>query len=122
DSDSRPGVVATLTWDESIAPARDLIETFAGEAVRVARANDLGTQFLLIGSGPDGAERVHRLGDALLATADLPIPMLVHVQGDAWRQWAGTDWSEAQTLPEVRAAAVAAGQSLPAPSRAEFGR
>lgn len=118
----QPSLVSSLQWDESAAPGRDLAETFAAEVLRVARANDLGTQFILVGYGPAGTDRVQQVSDALLATADLPTPVAAHVDSGQWRQRrAGQEWSDPSPLPDVRAAAVANGESLPAASRAELG-
>lgn len=117
-----PSLVSSLQWDESAAPGRDLAETFAAEVLSVARANDLGTQFLLVGYGPAGTQRVQQVTDALLATADLPTPVVAHVEDGQWRQRrAGQEWSDPSPLPDVRAAAVANGEALPAASRSELG-
>lgn len=120
-ADGRPGPLAAVQWDTSVASDRALAEEVAATLARVAR-NSGYERFLIVGYGPDGAERAGLLSDALLATADLPEPLRVHVDHDTWRvQLPGSEqWSPAQPLPDLSAAAVLEGTPLPASSREEL--
>ena len=115
------GPVAAIHWDTSTSPDRDLAEDVAARLARVARQSG-NTQFLLVGYGPSGPDRTNLLAEALLATADLPDPIQVHVADGTWRvrNPDTARWSPARPLPDVSAAAVLRGLPTPAASRDEL--
>lgn len=117
----RPGPLAAIEWDTSVIPDRALAEDVAASLARVTRESQ-HDQFLIVGYGPAGAERARLLSDALLATADLPEPLRVHVDQGTWRMQlpGSSEWSAAQPLPDVDAAAVLDGTPLPAASREDL--
>lgn len=116
------GPIAAITWQPPAGQGdRDLAESLAATLGNVARSTDV-EQFLLVGYGPRGRERTALLADALLATIDVPEPVEVHVDRGTF---AALDpergvWSHPLRLPDVAAAAVVAGESMPARTRDEL--
>ena len=119
--DDHVGPLAAIQWDTSALSERALTEEVAASLARVARDSQ-HEQFVIVGYGPEGAERAQRLSDALLATADLPEPVHVHVDQGTWRVQPpdSLEWSPAVALPDVSAQAAIDGTPPPAASREEL--
>lgn len=119
--DGHTGPQMVAEWDPSVASEPDLAKYIAAHVARLAKANPAHNRFLLIGYGPEGARRAAHVRDAVLATVDLPDPLIAHVVDNAWRlQVADGAWTPPQDLPDVSAETVLAGIPTPAASRAEL--
>ncbi len=114
-----PGPVMPATWPDG-ADTRTAAEAIAAAVVPPSRTYEAST-LLVIGYGKDGPERAQAVADAALATADLGVPLLVHVDGATVAvSRPGEAWTPARPLPDVAAAAVLQGLQTPARSRAEL--
>ncbi|MFS0703265.1 DUF4192 family protein [Cellulomonas sp. 179-A 9B4 NHS] len=119
DAQLVPGPVMPATWPHG-TDTRTAAEAIAAEVVPPARTYEAST-LLVIGYGKDGPERAQAVADATLATADLGVPLLVHVDRDTVAvSRPGEAWTPARPLPDVAAVAVLQGLQAPAASRAEL--
>lgn len=119
--EGRSGPYIVAEWDLSTAREVDLAGNIAEHIARIAKANPTYDRFVLVGYGPEGADRAGLLRTAVLATVKMPEPIVVHVNGNAWRLQIGEDtWTPAADLPDVSAQVVLAGLLAPVASRAEL--